>query len=168
MKMTEAQKTQYTRSALGLAGVAVNDFSAELIWRLYEKLQELGGNFSLRDSAAIEAFMHEKYDVRSKRQQQQEVLDEMKAKPKHETLTSVLMAYIDKFWTNKSGYPSIEDFIRKNKLNNRDISFGNVSKAVVLLRKTHKGEVNWVENVDKFVHRFIQDELSATKQEAAK
>jgi len=169
--MTEKEKTQYIRSALGLAGVAVNDYMAEMIWRMYERLQEKGGTFDLRDAAGIEAFMNEKFNIKQERKEekQQQVLDEMKEKlvPKHDTLLSVMMAYLSKFWANKSGHPSVDTFIKKKKFNNKDLTSLNIINCVKGLRKSYAGNANWVHHDDETLIQFIQDELSATKQEAA-
>lgn len=167
-RMTEKEKTQYIRSALGLSGVAVNDHMAEMIWRMYESLQELGGSFSLRDAANIEAFMNKKFNIKQERREddQQQVLDEMKAKsmPKHDSVLSVMLAYLDKYWSNTTGRPSAEDVIKKRKINNRDMSLSNCLNAITAMKQRYKGNQNWSTEPHN-VTEFLENELSATEQE---
>jgi hypothetical protein len=53
--MIEKQKTTYMRLGLGLAGVVVDDITAEKIWRIYEDLYFKKGDFSMRDVLKIES-----------------------------------------------------------------------------------------------------------------
>lgn len=165
-ELTEKEKTKYLRSALGLSGVAVNDYMAEMIWRMYESLQEKGGDFNLRDASKIEAFMNEKFNIKQEQQEKQEVLDDLKATlPKHNTVLSVMLAYIDKFWANKTGRPSAEDVIKKKKINNKDLSFGNCFDAIAAMRTRYKGNSNWAADQEskESLTQFIENELSTSK-----
>lgn len=60
-KQTDKEKTQWTRLALGIAGVTCNtDVTPEIIWRTFEAMQRLGGKFSVRDGARIKAQVEER------------------------------------------------------------------------------------------------------------
>lgn len=50
-------KTKYTRIALAIVGILVDDTTAEFFWRVNERIIEKGGNYSLEDSAEIEALV---------------------------------------------------------------------------------------------------------------
>ena len=52
--MTNKLKTEYTKIALALTGIAVSKKLAEMIWRTYEKIQEKKGNFNIIDAMEIE------------------------------------------------------------------------------------------------------------------
>lgn len=166
-KMTDQQKTKYLRSALGMCGVAVNEYMSEMVWRMYEKIQEKGGQFDLRDASNIEAYMNKKFDVKQKETVQEEILDELKATPKHNSVASVMEAYIDKFWSNKVGRPSVDDVIKKKKINNRYVELNNCIGAISALRRMYKNNQNWTGDFISEEHliSFIENELSATKQE---
>jgi hypothetical protein len=58
----EVNKTQYMRMGLGMCGIAVSDITAEIIIRVYEELQKMGGDFSLRDASRIESEVTQKYE----------------------------------------------------------------------------------------------------------
>lgn len=58
--MTSNEKTQYTRIALGLAGVVANDTAAETIWRVYEEIQKKKGKFSIIDATKIQSDIQER------------------------------------------------------------------------------------------------------------
>lgn len=60
--MTGEEKTSYLRIGLGLSGVVVNDFTAEIIWRTLEGLQKKGGKFSVSDSVEIELLVKGKME----------------------------------------------------------------------------------------------------------
>lgn len=59
-KLTEKDKTRFTRISLAMVGIAVNNHTAESLWRIFERMSDLGGKFSLRDGSEIQAFMDEK------------------------------------------------------------------------------------------------------------
>lgn len=61
-KLTIDEKTNYLRIGLNLAGLNTDNKTSELIVRLYEGIMEKGGNFSIMDSAMIEAQVIAKYD----------------------------------------------------------------------------------------------------------
>lgn len=60
--MTSEEKTNYLRIGLGLSGVVVNDFTAEIIWRTLEGLQKKKGKFSISDSVEIEMLVKVKLE----------------------------------------------------------------------------------------------------------
>jgi len=62
--MLEKQKTTFMRLGLGLAGVVVDDVTAEKIWRIYEDLTFKKGDFSMRDVIKIESEVSVKYKKR--------------------------------------------------------------------------------------------------------
>jgi len=60
--MTGEEKTSYLRIGLGLSGVVVNDFTAEIIWRTVEGLQKKKGEFSVSDQVEIEMLVKGKLE----------------------------------------------------------------------------------------------------------
>lgn len=63
-KLTDKEKTEFTRIALGLAGISVKDgITPEIIWRTFESMQKLGGKFSLRDGTMVKAAVEQKYKM---------------------------------------------------------------------------------------------------------
>lgn len=60
--MTSDEKTSYLRIGLGLSGVVVNDFTAEIIWRTVEGLQKKKGKFSVSDQVEIEMLVKGKLE----------------------------------------------------------------------------------------------------------
>ena len=65
--MTEDEKTRYMHTALALVDIATNNFTAELMWRTFETLQEKQDQFSLRDASEIKALVEERYEAKSKK-----------------------------------------------------------------------------------------------------
>jgi hypothetical protein len=70
--MIEKQKTTFMRLGLGLAGVVVDDMTAEKIWRIYEDLYFKKGDFSMRDVLKIESEVSLKF---KKRKMKKELID---------------------------------------------------------------------------------------------
>jgi hypothetical protein len=70
--MIEKQKTTFMRVGLGLAGVIVDEMTAEKIWRIYEDLYFKKGDFSMRDALKIESEVSFKY---KKRKMKKELID---------------------------------------------------------------------------------------------
>ena len=52
--MNDEKKTEYTRLALALCGLGLNEKASELVWRVIERLNEKGDQFSLKDAVEIE------------------------------------------------------------------------------------------------------------------
>lgn len=63
----EAMKTQFTRIGLGLSGIAVNDATAELVWRTLKRIEEKKGEFSVHDGVELEHFIKRKYGKKTER-----------------------------------------------------------------------------------------------------
>jgi hypothetical protein len=61
MNLTKEEKVNYMRIGLALAKVNVDNFTAEMIVDTYEGILQKGGDFSIFDSAKIEAVLEEKY-----------------------------------------------------------------------------------------------------------
>jgi hypothetical protein len=61
------EKTQFTRIGLGLAGIAVNDATAELVWRTLKRIDEKKGQFSVTDGVELEFFIKKKYGKKNER-----------------------------------------------------------------------------------------------------
>ncbi len=59
--MTRDEKTRYLRVALALQKMGVTDEIADRIIETYEKVLELGGDFSVKDAVEIEIAMDRKY-----------------------------------------------------------------------------------------------------------
>lgn len=60
------------RLGLGLAGVVVDDVTAEKIWRIYEDLIFKKGDFSMRDVIKIESEVAVKYKRRNAKKESPE------------------------------------------------------------------------------------------------
>lgn len=52
--MTDEKKTEYTQLALSLCGLGLLKKEAELVWRVMERLDTKGDQFSLKDAVEIE------------------------------------------------------------------------------------------------------------------
>lgn len=65
--MTEKEKTEYTKIALALAGIATDKMTCELVWRSYEGIQKKKGEFSIEDSSKIIAMVQKKYNPKKKK-----------------------------------------------------------------------------------------------------
>lgn len=61
------------RLGLGLAGVVVDDVTAEKIWRIYEDLIFKKGDFSMRDVIKIESEVAVKYKRRNAKKESSEI-----------------------------------------------------------------------------------------------
>jgi hypothetical protein len=59
--MTDSQRISYTRIALALVKIGVDDATSDLIIRVMDAVNEKQGDFTLRDAAIIEAKVREKY-----------------------------------------------------------------------------------------------------------
>ena len=59
--MIEKQKTTFMRLGLGLAGVVVDDATAEKIWRIYEDLTFKKGDFSQLFDPAFTGTLNRKW-----------------------------------------------------------------------------------------------------------
>jgi hypothetical protein len=53
-KLSDKEKTQHIRLALGLAGAVCDDKAAEIVWRVFEGIDKKGGSFNLEDACKIE------------------------------------------------------------------------------------------------------------------
>ena len=62
----ESKDISYFKNALALQGVLVSSATAEIVIQTYEKIKELGGDFSIRDAAEIRAGVEEKYNKENK------------------------------------------------------------------------------------------------------
>lgn len=61
-KMTREVQIQYLRIALACQAISVHDRIADQIIETWERLNELEGEFSLKDAAAIEEKIRVKYE----------------------------------------------------------------------------------------------------------
>lgn len=52
-KYTDKQKTKYTKMALALCGCGVDDITAEIIWRVHNKLAKHGSELSIMHTSKI-------------------------------------------------------------------------------------------------------------------
>ena len=59
----DEKKTQYTRLGLAMSGICVNDPTAELIWRVFKRMDEKKGQFALSDGVELECFISKKYKI---------------------------------------------------------------------------------------------------------
>ena len=59
--MEVGNKTQHMRIGLGMCGIGVTDSTAEIIWRFFDAMEKMGGDFDLKTSSMIEAEVIEKY-----------------------------------------------------------------------------------------------------------
>jgi ABC-type transporter Mla MlaB component len=55
--MTDKQKTSYTKIALALSGLAVNEQKAEVIWRTMDRLEQKKNRFSVNDVMHIDSIV---------------------------------------------------------------------------------------------------------------
>ena len=61
--LSEVKKTQFTRIAMGLAGISINDATAELVWRTLKRMDEKMEDFSITDGVELEFFIRKKYKI---------------------------------------------------------------------------------------------------------
>lgn len=59
--MTHEEKVNYLRIALSLQKIGVDNRTADQVIMTYEKVQELGGEFTLKDAVEIETTIGRKY-----------------------------------------------------------------------------------------------------------
>lgn len=62
MKHPTKAQIEYTRLAMSLSGLPINDITAEHILIVQGELERLGGKFSLRDAAKIEAYLEARHN----------------------------------------------------------------------------------------------------------
>ena len=51
--LTPEEKSKRIRTALAMVHVTTSELSAEIVWRVIERMDEIGDQFSLRDAAVI-------------------------------------------------------------------------------------------------------------------
>jgi hypothetical protein len=61
--MTESQRISFTRIALALVKIGVDDATSDLIIRIMDAVNEKQGDFTLRDAVIIESKIREKYKI---------------------------------------------------------------------------------------------------------
>lgn len=61
MSTSDENNIKYFKMALALSGIAVSDFTAELIIELWDGIIKKGGKFSVKDSVEIEFRVMHKY-----------------------------------------------------------------------------------------------------------
>ena len=66
MELTHEEKVQYLRIAMNLQNFGINTRSADQLVVSFEKILELGGDFSLKDAVKIEADIILKYEMKTK------------------------------------------------------------------------------------------------------
>jgi hypothetical protein len=66
MELTHEEKVQYLRIAMNLQDFGINTRSADQLVVSFEKILELGGDFSLRDAVKIETDIILKYETKIK------------------------------------------------------------------------------------------------------
>jgi|LakMenEpi03Aug12_release.lakeMendotaPanAssembly.Ray.scaffolds.fasta_scaffold3387700_1 hypothetical protein len=59
--MEQQKKIEYIKAALALQSINCDDFICDTIITTYEKIIELGGQFSLSDAAEIKMSLQEKH-----------------------------------------------------------------------------------------------------------
>lgn len=59
--MDGEDEVKWFRMALAMAGIEVNDRTADLVGRIYERLYTTRETYSLEDSTRIEAYIEDKY-----------------------------------------------------------------------------------------------------------
>jgi len=64
--MTEEDKINYMRIALGLQKIGITNAMADQIIRTYEEILKLGGSFSINHAAEIEIAIRTKYSSTDK------------------------------------------------------------------------------------------------------
>lgn len=64
--MSEEDKINYIRIALGLQKIGISNAMADQIIRTYEEILKLGGNFSINHAAEIEIAIRTKYSSTDK------------------------------------------------------------------------------------------------------
>lgn len=90
----EPTKVEYMRMALGICGLGVSDMTAEIIVRVYQGIEKMGGEFSLMDAAKIEAEVQEKYysqqkliPIKKLEDLYDDTVDQLHTRPEEDPLT---------------------------------------------------------------------------------
>jgi hypothetical protein len=65
--MTEAQKLHHFTLALNLCGLSISKEQAELVYKTTAMVNDLGGEFTIRDFTILKAEVHEKYARKAKK-----------------------------------------------------------------------------------------------------
>jgi hypothetical protein len=60
--MSNLDRVDYLRIALGMTGVGVSNATSEIILRTFEAVEKMGGDFSLEDACKIEHEVLQKYE----------------------------------------------------------------------------------------------------------
>ena len=66
MQLTHEEKVQYLRIAMNLQNFGINARAADQLIVSFEKILELGGDFSLKDAVKIETDIILKYETKTK------------------------------------------------------------------------------------------------------
>ena len=67
--MEQQKKIEYLQISLALQEIVANDFVCDSIITTYEKILELGGQFSLSDAAEIKMSLREKHFPKKQKKQ---------------------------------------------------------------------------------------------------
>lgn len=153
--MTDKEKTQYMRSSLGMVGIAVDNKTAELLWRMYEGVLAKGADFSLRDAAKIEtlAFIQEATPP-SKPQKPESA-------KKAITLNDILLSFVNDYWSNDiPGRPSIRSWIGTEGLDNTNLDPVYIISCIKMLMKAYH---HWnIKFEHERIYTWIKCELEQT------
>ena len=64
--MEEDNKVRYLAIALGMCGLTVSNYGAEIILKAIDAIDKMGGDFDLKTAAKIQVEAEEKYKTKSK------------------------------------------------------------------------------------------------------
>jgi hypothetical protein len=64
-QITDKERIDYLKMALAIAEVQASEHACDLIIRVYQKIEEKGGDVDLWDLSKIRATMQEKYKLKS-------------------------------------------------------------------------------------------------------
>lgn len=84
-------KISATRIGLGMCGLGVSDSTAEIIVRVQESLEKMGGSFSLSDAIEIESEVMKKHSTKLiEGNSIQEIIDRFSKDPEKSQISEVL------------------------------------------------------------------------------
>jgi len=154
--MTAKEKTQYMRSSLGMVGIAVDNRTAELLWRMYEGVLAKGADFSLKDAAKIEttAYVWE---------ENPEPAPGTKYQP---TILHILEHFLNDYWRNSAGRPDIKAWLgikgieHGTILTNTELNRKTLIDIVTQLYNEYEGTKDWNWNQRMDIPKWVAHELN--------
>ncbi len=165
--MTCEEKTNYLRIGLGLSGVVVNDFTAEIIWRTVEGLQKKKGEFSVSDQVEIEMLVKGKLEKKKiSLEENSKKSERISQRKKHQTKKFGHKEHkVSKPLVKSSDKTSIDSKNPKSKKDSNVLRFrnnkGHESSVSILETPTGSKVIFMVGGLEVLINRSQKKEILA-------